>query len=72
MKLKNYVSLRRGGTSDLSRAIGVTRTEISIWANGKKQTPIKHCYAIEKATGGAVTRKDLRPHDWHEIWPELR
>ena len=21
---------------------------------------------------GAVTRKDLRPDDWHEIWPELK
>ena len=27
---------------------------------------------IEKLTNGAVTRKDLRPDDWHEIWPELK
>jgi len=27
--------------------------------------------SIERATDGAVTRKDLRPEDWHEIWPEL-
>ncbi|EPI3744643.1 transcriptional regulator, partial [Neisseria gonorrhoeae] len=26
---------------------------------------------IEKLTGGAVNRKDLRPDDWHLIWPEL-
>ncbi len=26
---------------------------------------------IERATNGAVTRRDLRPDDWHEIWPEL-
>jgi DNA-binding transcriptional regulator YdaS (Cro superfamily) len=27
--------------------------------------------AIEQVTNGAVTRKDLRPDDWHLIWPEL-
>lgn len=30
-----------------------------------------YCVAIERATGGAVTRKDLRPNDWQDIWPEL-
>lgn len=29
------------------------------------------CVAIERATAGTVTRRDLRPHDWHLIWPEL-
>ncbi|RYH61838.1 MAG: hypothetical protein EON54_09850 [Alcaligenaceae bacterium] len=30
-----------------------------------------NCVAIEHATEGRVTRKDLRPHDWASIWPEL-
>ena len=29
------------------------------------------CSRIEKVTSGAVTRRDLRPDDWVEIWPEL-
>ena len=29
------------------------------------------CVAIERTTGGAVTRRDLRPADWRDIWPEL-
>lgn len=29
------------------------------------------CVAIERVTGGAVTRRDLRPDDWWLIWPEL-
>ena len=29
------------------------------------------CVLIERATGGQVTRKDLRPNDWQDIWPEL-
>lgn len=34
-------------------------------------TPIERCAAIERATSGQVTRRDLRPDDWHLIWPEL-
>lgn len=26
---------------------------------------------IEMASNGAVTRKDLHPNEWQEIWPEL-
>ncbi len=29
------------------------------------------CVAIERASGGQISRKDLRPDDWHLIWPEL-
>ena len=35
-----------------------------------KMSP-NRCVAIERATNGQVTRKDLRPHDWKDIWPEL-
>lgn len=27
--------------------------------------------SIEKATLGVIGRRDLRPDDWHRIWPEL-
>lgn len=30
------------------------------------------CSAIERASDGAVTRQDLRPNDWQDIWPELQ
>lgn len=29
------------------------------------------CVAIERASEGTVTRRDLRPDDWRDIWPEL-
>ncbi|WP_080405934.1 YdaS family helix-turn-helix protein [Burkholderia ubonensis] len=29
------------------------------------------CVAIERASQGVVNRRDLRPKDWHLIWPEL-
>jgi len=30
-----------------------------------------YCLAIERATGGQVTRRDLRPNDCEQIWPDL-
>lgn len=30
------------------------------------------CSLIEINSGGAVTREELRPDDWHIIWPELK
>ncbi|MBI1625378.1 transcriptional regulator [Comamonas suwonensis] len=32
----------------------------------------KVCALAEAHSAGAVTRKDLRPDDWTEIWPELQ
>jgi len=29
------------------------------------------CVAVERESDRAVTRKDLRPDDWSELWPEL-
>lgn len=31
----------------------------------------RYCRKIEELTNGKVTRQDLRPNDWHEIWWEL-
>lgn len=38
--------------------------------SGKSCGP-KLAVLLERATGGAVRRWDLRPADWHLIWPEL-
>lgn len=39
-------------------------------AYGKSCSP-ELATAIERESGGAVTRPELRPDDWHRIWPEL-
>lgn len=39
-------------------------------AYGNKVAGLKSS-AIERATCGAVTRQDLRPNDYHLIWPDL-
>lgn len=38
---------------------------------GQRKPGEKLCVAIERLSGGIVTRKHLRPMDWQEIWPEL-
>lgn len=58
-----------GGLRRLAESVGVSLQTISHWRT--RGTPIERCVAIETATSGAVTRRDLRPDDWHHIWPEL-
>lgn len=75
MQLANYFAETRGAQADLARALGVPQSLPSAWAAAdqekRRPVPIQHCLAIERATNGAVTRRDLRPDDWHLIWPEL-
>lgn len=69
MKLNDYLADKQA--TDLAKAIGATSTEISDWRYGKRAVPVRRCVAIESATGGQVTRRDLRPDDWAHYWPEL-
>lgn len=58
-----------GGLAKLAACIGQSAQTVSNWR--VRGVPILHCLAIEQATAGAVTRRDLRPDDWQRIWPEL-
>ncbi len=40
-------------------------------ATGKRPCPTKLAVKIESFTKREVTRRDLFPDDWHEVWPEL-
>jgi len=61
-----------GGASALARRLGLPPQVIHSWATGARPIPIIRCVEIEELTGGEVTRKQLRPDDWWQIWPELR
>jgi DNA-binding transcriptional regulator YdaS (Cro superfamily) len=71
MNFKDWVNEQRGRSLAIAQALGVTPPVVSDWVCGKKGIPWERCTAIERATGGAVTRKDLRPLDWQDHWPEL-
>ena len=47
--------------------LGVSPQRLSNWMD--RGVPVEHCAAVETELG--VTRQDLRPDDWHLIWPEL-
>jgi DNA-binding transcriptional regulator YdaS (Cro superfamily) len=68
--LNNAISAAKG-VGELARLIGVGQSAVSNWRARGGLVPVEHCAAIEVATAGAVTRRDLRPDDWHRIWPEL-
>ena len=72
MKLSDYLASQgRGAKSRLAAQVGGYASDVSDWLAGNRPVPVHRCAAIERATGGAVTRRDLRPDDWHLIWPEL-
>jgi len=55
----------------ISALLGVSKSAVSQWKVVGRNVPILHCLAIEKATKGMVSRQELRPDDWHLLWPEL-
>ena len=76
MNLKTYLSLERGRTSELARAIGAHAPDVSRWAKddgkGSRPIPIHFGLPIEQATNGQVTRLEMFPIEVIEkVWPEL-
>lgn len=69
MNLSEY--LENNPREDLAAAVGVSLGMLSQWKNKTRPVSATRCIAIENATKGQVTRKDLRPDDWADIWPEL-
>lgn len=49
-----------GSQNALADALGIRAPSITGWKNRNKVPP-RRCLAIEQATGGAVTRYELRP-----------
>lgn len=71
MDIETYLSKERGRQAALAKAIGAHAPDLSRWAKGKRPIPVEYGAAIERATGGQVTRKDMFPERWRSIWPEL-
>lgn len=74
MDLRTYTdSLPRGGVGDFAGRIGVSGVYLSQLAarqDGREPSP-ELCVVIERESDRRVRRWDLRPDDWHRIWPEL-
>lgn len=60
-----------GGQIRVAEACAASAAQVNQWTKGVRPVPATKAAAIERATGGAVTRIELRPIDWHHFWPEL-
>lgn len=53
------------------RASGASRSYLRLIGYGHKRPSALVAAGVERASNGAVTRRQLRPDDWYLIWPEL-
>ena len=59
-----------GGQRAMAIALGIAATQVNQWVTGRRGIPAKYCQLIVELTEGLVTVQELRPTDWHLIWPE--
>lgn len=71
MDLPTYLAEEHGRAARLARRIGKSPAFVSQLALKQRPVPVPLATAIELATEAKVTRRELRPDDWSEIWPEL-
>lgn len=73
-RLRQFIGrLPRGAVGLFARRVGVSRVYLSQLAAGQDgRCPAPEtCVRIEREAAGEVRRWDMRPNDWHRIWPEL-
>jgi DNA-binding transcriptional regulator YdaS (Cro superfamily) len=68
MDLRTYLSKETTQT-ELAGKLGLTQGAISQWL--RKRVPADRVLAIERATGGKVTRHELRP-DLYPVEPRTK
>lgn len=71
MRLSEYIKQNRGSGVEIASALGIAPSYLSQIASGHRPARSVFCVQIERLTKGSVCRWDLRPDDWHLIWPEL-
>lgn len=74
MELRTYLDgLPHGGMTAFAKSVGISAVYLSQLAakqDGRVPSP-RLSNRIEKSSGGAVTRKELRPTDFWEVWTDL-
>lgn len=71
MKLAEYLSKNQISQDEAGKAVSVSAGRIGHFSRGEDLPPPKICVRIEKWTGGQVSRRELRPNDYLDFWPEL-
>ncbi|MBC8730016.1 transcriptional regulator [Paraburkholderia sp. UCT2] len=72
MNLKEYIAgSKRGTAKRLAESLGISQSYLSQMAAGQSPISQERCFVIEQVTSGMVMRWDLKPSNWHKLWPEL-
>lgn len=71
MKLAEFLNAQRGRTQAVAKAAGMAPAFLSQIANGVRPCPAEWGAELERQCEANVRRWELRPDDWHRIWPEL-
>lgn len=72
MDLKTYLaSLDQNTREPFALKCDTTLGHMRNVSYGQKTCSPELAVCVERESAGAVTRRDLRPDDWHRIWPEL-
>lgn len=68
MDIAAYLKEHALTQEEFAAKVGVTQGRVSHWLRGEK-IPAERCTVIEQITGGAVTRKELRPDVFGDVAP---
>jgi DNA-binding transcriptional regulator YdaS (Cro superfamily) len=79
MNLRTFLAnMPRGGPTQFADRLGISPVYLSQIAARQKtskgderEASPELCVVIERESNYMVLRWDLRPNDWHLIWPEL-
>lgn len=71
MRMIERAIAEAGGPTRVADKLGVTAQAVCFWRDEKRRLPVEHVATICSMDGVSVRRWDLRPDDWHRIWPEL-
>lgn len=73
MDLKNYLASLPSEDERQRFAAGCDTTigHLRNVSYGLRRPAPNLCVILEVKSGQAMTRRELRPDDWHRIWPEL-
>lgn len=72
MQLADYLQTERGLCARIATRLSIAPAYLSQIANGvRKAHPALAREIVAECGAGAVQLWDLRPDDWHRIWPEL-
>lgn len=69
--LADFFAAQRGNASRLAAGTGASVVFLRAIARGDRPCPPRLAVRIEKFTNGSLSRQQLFPDDYWELWPEL-